>query len=57
MGEHSASTEKLTGLSSEVLLSLVGWFRSFDKREQTGRVLKHSHPQQIFATNQVSTYH
>jgi len=28
-GEQSASIEKLTGLSSEVLLNLAGWFRSF----------------------------
>ena len=56
-GEQSASTEKLTGLSSEVLLSLAGWFRSFGKRERTGKVLKHLHPQQTSAADQVSTYH
>lgn len=48
--EQFASSEKLTGLSSEVLLSLAGWFRSFGKREQTRGVLKHfirsRHPQQ-----------
>lgn len=29
MGEQSASVKKLNGLSSQVLLSLAGWIRSF----------------------------
>lgn len=33
-GEQSASTQKLTGLSSEVLLSLAWWFRSFGNRKR-----------------------
>lgn len=38
-GEQSASIEKLTGLSIEVMLSLVGWFRSFGNR--SGSSLRH----------------
>jgi len=40
MGEQSASTEKLTGLSSEVLLSLTGWFRSFGNAARAGVVIE-----------------
>jgi len=32
--EPSTSTKKLTRLSSEVLLSLAGWIRSFDNRSK-----------------------
>ena len=40
-GEQCAPTEEFTALSSEVLLSLAGWFWSFGKWKQTGGVLKH----------------
>jgi len=33
-GEQSASTEKLTELSSQVLLNLAGWIRSFGNRSR-----------------------
>jgi len=33
-GEQSTSTEKLTGLSSEVLLSLAGWFWSLVTQQE-----------------------